>query len=106
STVHALNPDTGEILWQTKLGQGGRVGGVQWGSAYDGSRVYVALSDVAMLPPPPGGRGAQPTMLGIPLLLDPAAGGRVFSLTPPTSAPAWEKPPPRRRRPSGLSPAE
>jgi hypothetical protein len=38
---------------------------VQWGSAFDGSQVYVALADVAMLAPPPGGRGAQPTMLGI-----------------------------------------
>src|SRR5262249_58276403 len=105
STVHALNPDTGEILWQTKLGQGGRVGGVQWGSAYDGSRVYVALSDVAMLPPPPGGRGAQPTMLGIPLLLDPAAGRGVFALDPPTCAPLSETTPPRCGAPVSLRPA-
>ena len=32
----------GDAIWQTRLGQGGRVGGVQWGSAADDSHVYVA----------------------------------------------------------------
>jgi polyvinyl alcohol dehydrogenase (cytochrome) len=94
SVVHALNPDTGEVLWQTKLGQGGRVGGVQWGSAFDGTNVYAALSDVAMGPPPPGGRGGQPTMLGTPLVLDPKAGGGLFALNPRTGAIVWKTPHP------------
>ena len=29
-----------------RIGQGGSMGGVQWGSAADGERVYVALSDL------------------------------------------------------------
>jgi polyvinyl alcohol dehydrogenase (cytochrome) len=45
--VHALDPDQqGELLWQTRVGQGGTMGGVQWGSASDGSNVYVANSDI------------------------------------------------------------
>ena len=49
--VHALDPDRGgEILWQERVGKGGINGGVQWGSASDGSNVYVALSDIGALP--------------------------------------------------------
>src|SRR4029077_20302259 len=105
SVVHALNADNGEVLWQTKLGQGGRVGGVQWGSAFDGSRVYVALSDVAMGPPAPGARGAQPTMLGVPLVFDPKAGGGLFALNPQTGAILWKTPHPGCGDTPGCAPA-
>jgi polyvinyl alcohol dehydrogenase (cytochrome) len=106
SVVHALNAATGEVVWQTKLGQGGRVGGVQWGSAFDGSRVYVALSDVAMAPPPAGARGAQPTMLGVPLLLDPKTGGGLFALNPQTGAILWKTPHPGCGDKPSCSPAQ
>jgi len=44
--VHALDPDQqGEVLWQTRVGKGGPLGGVQWGNASDGRNVYVAVSD-------------------------------------------------------------
>jgi len=41
----ALNPDTGEVLWTTQTGPGGTAGGLQWGSAADGKRVYTADSN-------------------------------------------------------------
>ena len=45
--VHALDPDkNGEIVWQTRVGLGGTMGGVQWGSAADAQNVYVANSDI------------------------------------------------------------
>jgi polyvinyl alcohol dehydrogenase (cytochrome) len=45
--VHALDPDAeGNILWKTRVGTGGALGGVQWGMAADHEHVYVALSDV------------------------------------------------------------
>lgn len=45
--VHALDPDKkGEILWQVRVGKGGTMGGVQWGSAADGDNIYVAVSDI------------------------------------------------------------
>ncbi len=42
-----LDPDDrGRILWKTRVGNGGLLGGVQWGAATDGKRVYAAVSDV------------------------------------------------------------
>jgi polyvinyl alcohol dehydrogenase (cytochrome) len=38
----SLNPDTGAVRWTTQAGPGGTAGGLQWGSAVDGRRVYTA----------------------------------------------------------------
>jgi polyvinyl alcohol dehydrogenase (cytochrome) len=47
--VHAIDPDAeGKILWQTRAGAGGLLGGSQWGSAVDSQRIYVAISDVVL----------------------------------------------------------
>ncbi len=43
--VHALDPDTGALRWQTKLGRGGLHGGVHFGMAAHGDRLYVPISD-------------------------------------------------------------
>ena len=49
--VHALDPDQeGKILWQTRVGKGGPLGGIMWGSAADQDHVYVANSDVRFIP--------------------------------------------------------
>jgi len=37
-----LNPDTGQVAWVTQTGPGGTTGGLQWGSAVDGTRIYVS----------------------------------------------------------------
>jgi polyvinyl alcohol dehydrogenase (cytochrome) len=66
--VHALDPDqNGKVLWQTRVGRGGPLGGIMWGSAADRDSVYVANSDVAFLAG--GARG-----------LDPKVGGGLFAL--------------------------
>jgi polyvinyl alcohol dehydrogenase (cytochrome) len=36
---------TGAILWGTQVGPGGSLGGIEWGTATDGSRIYVAEAD-------------------------------------------------------------
>lgn len=41
----ALDPDDGRVVWKTQVGPGGFIGGVQWGSATDGQRVYVSISN-------------------------------------------------------------
>jgi polyvinyl alcohol dehydrogenase (cytochrome) len=41
----ALDPDTGAVVWSTVVGPGGYFGGMQWGSATDGERIYVALAN-------------------------------------------------------------
>lgn len=55
--VYALDPDKkGEIVWQTRVAEGGFLGGVAWGHASDGSNVYAAAADtVTAAKTPPGG---------------------------------------------------
>jgi polyvinyl alcohol dehydrogenase (cytochrome) len=44
--VYALDPDNrGQQVWKTRVGIGGLLGGVMWGSASDGHNMYVAVSD-------------------------------------------------------------
>ncbi|HLH43658.1 MAG TPA: PQQ-binding-like beta-propeller repeat protein [Bryobacteraceae bacterium] len=83
--VHALDPDQqGELLWSTRIGQGGTMGGVQWGSASDGSNVYVALSDIGriMLTYSPNTDA------------DPTRGGGMFALRLSDGRRLWYTPPP------------
>jgi polyvinyl alcohol dehydrogenase (cytochrome) len=42
--VSALDPDAaGHIVWSKRVGEGGSLGGSQWGSAASNGRVYVAV---------------------------------------------------------------
>jgi len=43
--VHALDPETGKLLWQRKLGRGGIQGGVHFGMSVEGDTVFVPISD-------------------------------------------------------------
>ena len=43
--VHALDPATGRLLWQRKLGRGGIQGGVHFGMSVEGERLFVPISD-------------------------------------------------------------
>ena len=46
--VYALDVDAkGALLWKTKVGRGGIQGGVHFGMAIDGSRIYAPVSDMA-----------------------------------------------------------
>jgi polyvinyl alcohol dehydrogenase (cytochrome) len=83
--VHGLDPDAeGKVLWSVKVGEGGTMGGVQWGSAADQSNVYVALSDI--------GRITVANTLGTDA--DPKRGGGMFALRLDTGERVWYTPPP------------
>ena len=44
--VWGLDPDNqGKVLWQTRLGKGSALGGIEWGHAADDHSAYVAISD-------------------------------------------------------------
>ncbi len=44
--VWGLDPDNkGKVLWQTRVGIGSALGGVEWGHAADNTTVYAAVSD-------------------------------------------------------------
>ncbi len=45
--VHAVNPDDGSVVWQTRVGRGGIQGGVHFGMAAAGDRLFVPISDMA-----------------------------------------------------------
>jgi polyvinyl alcohol dehydrogenase (cytochrome) len=42
---YALDPKNGHEVWKTEVGPGGKLGGVEFGTATDGERVYVAISN-------------------------------------------------------------
>lgn len=81
--VHALDPDKqGAILWQTRIGKGGMLGGIQWGPAADSETAYVALSDIGLIPAPEG------------VMPDPKAGGGLFAIQIATGEKLWSALPP------------
>jgi polyvinyl alcohol dehydrogenase (cytochrome) len=54
--AYGLDPDReGAIVWQFRAGQGGPLGGIEWGMAADEERLYVPVSDVLRAPAEAGG---------------------------------------------------
>ena len=45
--VMAIDPDSGETLWKTQVGRGGVQGGVHFGMAAAGRKIYVPINDMA-----------------------------------------------------------
>jgi len=41
----ALDPTNGHILWNAVLGPGSTIGGIEWGTATDGERIYAAIAN-------------------------------------------------------------
>jgi polyvinyl alcohol dehydrogenase (cytochrome) len=83
--VGAIDPDArGKLLWQTRVGQGGPLGGSQWGSASDGEKIYVAISDVGL-----GARADPQSPAGYRLVLDPKKGGGLYALDLKTGKVRW-----------------
>jgi len=77
--VYGVDPDAGgKLLWYQRAGEGGLLGGVQWGPATDGSNVYVAVSDLAF-------QGRVP---------DPTKGGGISAYSVADGKLLWKTPPP------------
>ncbi len=47
---YTLNRDTGQVIWKTQAGPGGALGGIQWGTATDGQRIYTGVSNADYAP--------------------------------------------------------
>ncbi len=45
-SVFSLDPATGALNWSTKIGAGGKLGGIHWGMAVDDTGVYAGVSDL------------------------------------------------------------
>lgn len=82
--VRGVDPaKKGEIVWSTRIGKGGVLGGIQWGPASDGTKMYVALSDVAFTRRRIGGGN------DIRVENDPKAGGGLFALRADNGERMW-----------------
>jgi polyvinyl alcohol dehydrogenase (cytochrome) len=101
AVVFAVDPDRrGQALWQTRVGEGGVVGGIEWGSASDGRNIYVALSDIRFKvdrKPGSNDRAYQ---------LDPDKGGGLFALRADNGERMWQTPPPGCGGRPNCSPAQ
>ena len=77
----AVDPDQkGEVVWSVKAGQGGALGGIEWGPAADRNRIYVAIADEsAKGDSSPGGIEA----------LDIASGKQLWKTPAPKVACSW-----------------
>lgn len=79
----AADAATGALVWVTQVGPGGTGGGIQWGSSYDGTRIYVAVTNSthqtwALQP-----GGAATTTGGMWSGLDPATGAILWQTADP-----------------------
>jgi polyvinyl alcohol dehydrogenase (cytochrome) len=80
----ALNPDDGTIAWNTQVGPGSALGGIEWGTAFDGKRIYVPISNQFSIPyalQPSGG----PVNGGSWAALDPRTGKVIWQIGVPGS---------------------
>lgn len=75
--VHALDPETGKLVWQSRVGRGGIQGGVHFGMASDGKRLYVPISDMR-----DGRTYPDPERPGLHAL-DPSTGQELWSFENP-----------------------
>ncbi|MDY0746465.1 PQQ-binding-like beta-propeller repeat protein [Paucibacter sp. R3-3] len=55
---YALDPDDGRELWRTQVGPGSSLGGMEWGSASDGRRIYVSIANFYGIPTQVGAAGS------------------------------------------------
>jgi polyvinyl alcohol dehydrogenase (cytochrome) len=77
----AFDAETGRVVWSSLLGPGSSLGGIEWGTAYDGKRIYVPNTN----------------FFGIPYTTPDGQVGRAGSwaaLDPTTGAILWQKPTP------------
>jgi polyvinyl alcohol dehydrogenase (cytochrome) len=74
----AFDPDNGNVIWSTPVGPGSALGGIEWGTATDGKRIYVPISNP----------------FGVPYQLQPEGvtvnGGSWAALDPATGSFLWQ----------------
>lgn len=74
----AFDPDNGKVLWQAKVGNGGALGGIEWGFAADRENVYVPIAD-------PSGTDRKPGLTALKL----ATGEVLWNMPAPAAKCSW-----------------
>ena len=78
----ALNPDDGRVIWNTQVGPGSALGGIEWGTATDGKRIYVPIANPFGVPYELQPEGAKANG-GSWAALDPATGNLLWQTATP-----------------------
>jgi polyvinyl alcohol dehydrogenase (cytochrome) len=79
--VYGLDPDAeGKVIWQTKIGLGGALGGIEFGMATDGKVAYVANADAV---------GNSPNRTPGLYAMDPATGKVLWGTPSPKVTCGW-----------------
>ena len=76
---YAFDPDTGAELWRMQVGPGSSLGGMEWGSATDGTRIYVTIANLYGIPNGSGFGGSWAA-------LNPDNGSIVWQTSEPNNA--------------------
>jgi len=77
--IYALDPDNdGKKLWEVKVGNGGALGGIQWGFTVDTENVYVPVADVS-------GAGRRPGITALRI----ATGEKLWHVPAPKAECSW-----------------
>jgi len=78
--MYALDPDdSGKKLWEVKVGNGGALGGIEWGFAADSENVYVPVADVG------GGAARKPGITALKI----ATGEKLWNVPAPPAKCGW-----------------
>jgi polyvinyl alcohol dehydrogenase (cytochrome) len=87
-----LDGKTGEFIWNTLLGPGGDQGGMEWGTAFDGDRIYASITNHHHIPYKLTENGviSNTTVTGGSWsALDPITGKILWQTAIPRSRPCW-----------------
>jgi polyvinyl alcohol dehydrogenase (cytochrome) len=84
-----LRADNGTVAWSTVAGPGSSLGGMEWGSATDGERIYYAIANLnfvayGLTNPPPG--TPSTSIAGSWGAIDPATGAILWQTADPNTA--------------------
>ena len=82
-----LDAKTGRFIWNTLIGPGGDQGGMEWGTAYDGRRIYVSITNHHHIP-------YKLTQNGI-ITNETVTGGSWAALDPKSGTIVWQTPDPQ-----------
>ena len=75
----AFDPDNnGKVLWQVKVGNGGALGGIEWGFAADAENVYIPVAD-------PGGATRKPGLTALKI----TTGEQLWQVPAPKAQCSW-----------------
>jgi polyvinyl alcohol dehydrogenase (cytochrome) len=89
-----LDARTGRFIWSTLIGPGGDQGGMEWGTAFDGRRIYASITNHHHIP-------YRMTEHGI-LTNETVTGGSWAALDPHTGTILWQTPDPQVETLPGL----